>query len=103
MLRTLFAATAAAACLTAAGAAAASADERISLADLDLSRPSHAAIFDARIDRAADALCRDARRPGSRLSDRAFCEVRVRAEVMRQLPGAAREDYAEARRTRLDV
>lgn len=101
MLRTLFAATAATACLTAAGAA--SADERISLADLDLSRPSHVAIFDARIDRAADALCRDARRPGSRLSDRAFCEVRVRAEVMRQLPGPAREDYAEARRTRLDV
>ena len=35
--------------------------------------------------------------------DRAFCEARVRAEVMRQLPGPAHEDYAEACRTRLDV
>lgn len=101
MLRTLFAATAAVACLIAAGAA--SADERISFADLDLSRPTHAAIFDARVERAADALCRDAKRPGSRLSDRAFCEVQVRAEVMRQLPVAAREEYAEARRIRIEV
>lgn len=99
MLRTFL--FAAAASLLAAGAA--SADERISYADLDLSRPNHAAIFDARVDRAADALCRNARRPGSRLSDRAFCEVQVRAEVMRQLPAAAREEYAGARRIRLDV
>lgn len=98
MLRTfLFAAA------TALTAGAASADERISYADLDLSRPTHAAIFDARVDRAADALCRDARRPGSRLSDRAFCKTQVRAEVMRQLPMTAREEYAEARRARIEV
>lgn len=98
MLRTfLFAAAA-----TALTAGAASAQERISLADLDLSRPAHTAIFEARIERAADALCRDARRPGSRLSDRDFCEARVRAEVMRQLPAAARDDYAAARATRIE-
>lgn len=96
-----FSLLAAAAITLAAGTA--SADERISIVDLDLSRPAHAAIFDARIDRAADALCRDARRPGSRLSDRDFCEARVRAEVMRQLPAAAREEYAEARRNRIEV
>lgn len=100
MLRT-FSLLAATVVTLAAGPAAAA--ERISLADLDLSRPAHAAIFDARIDRAADALCRDARRTGSRLSDRAFCEGQVRAEVMRQLPVAAREDYAAARRTRIEV
>ena len=100
MLRTFSLFAAAAVTLT---AGAASADERISLADLDLSRPAHAAIFDARVEQAAEALCRDARRPGSRLSDRAFCEAQVRAEVMRQLPAAAREDYAEARRTRVEV
>ncbi len=99
MLRTfLFAAA-----VTTLTAGAASADERISYADLDLSRPAHAAIFDARVDRAADALCRNARRPGSRLSDRAFCEVQVRDEVLRQLPAAVREDYAEARRARIEV
>ncbi len=60
-----FSLLAAAAITLAAGAA--SAEERISFADLDLSRPAHAAIFDARIDRAADALCRDARRRPGRL------------------------------------
>ena len=100
MFRT-FPLLAAAAVTLAAGSA--SADERISLADLDLSRPAHAAIFDARVERAADALCRDAKRPGSRLSDRAFCEAAVRAEVLRQLPADARQDYAEARRARIEV
>ena len=100
MLRT-FSLLAAAAAALAAGSA--SADERIHLADLDLSRPSHAAIFDARVERASEALCRDAKRPGTRLSDRDFCEAAVRAEVMRQLPAPARQDYAEARRLRIEV
>ncbi|MBU1325678.1 MAG: UrcA family protein [Alphaproteobacteria bacterium] len=84
-----------AALLTAAPALAAD-PLRISLADLDLGTARGAAELDARIDAAAAALCRDARRPGSLLSDRAYCEAGVRAEVMDALPRRARADYVRA-------
>jgi UrcA family protein len=90
-----FLVAAAVALLTAAPAVAAD-PVRIALADLDLGTARGAALLDARIDAAAAALCRDARRPGSRLSDRAWCEAGVRAEVMDRLPNRARADYVRA-------
>lgn len=87
---------AAAAALSLAAPAMAADPLRISLADLDLGTARGAAELDARIDAAADALCRDVRRPGSRLSDRAYCEAGVRAEVMAALPRRAHADYVRA-------
>ncbi len=85
---------AAAAALTLAAPAVAADPLRIALGDLDLGTVQGAAQLDARIDAAADRLCRDARRPGSRISDRTYCEAAVRAEVMDALPTRARADYA---------
>lgn len=75
-------------------AGAAAADVRIAWGDLDLSTAAGASTLDRRIDRA----CRNARRPASRIPDRAFCEARVRETVMDALPDAARQDYARSRR-----
>ncbi|WP_420477836.1 UrcA family protein [Brevundimonas sp. FT23028] len=84
--------------LVLAGAGAASAQEaRISWADLNLSTAAGAAAFDQRVEAAARELCRHARRPGSRLGDRGFCQAAVRREAIRQLPGAAQVDYAASR------
>ena len=83
--------------LAAAGSAAA-ADARIGWSDLNLSTVAGGDAFDQRVEAAARTLCRDARRPGSRLSDRAFCQAAVRREAVRQLPGAAQVDYAASRR-----
>ena len=102
MLRITAAAAAALALLGAAGPVFAS-DARIDVSDLDLSRPAHVAILEARVETAARTLCRDARRPGSRLSDRAFCEAQVRAEVERQLPATARAGNVEARARRVSI
>lgn len=79
-------------------AGAASAQEvRIQWGDLDLSSAAGADAFDARVSAAADRMCRGVKRPGSRLSDRAFCRAAVRNEAVRQLPGAAQVDYALSR------
>lgn len=83
--------------LASAGAASA-ADARVGWGDLNLATVSGADAFDQRVEAAARTLCRDARRPGSRLSDRAFCEAAVRREAVRRLPGAAQIDYAASRR-----
>ena len=83
--------------LATAGAASA-ADARIGWSDLNLASVAGADAFDQRVEAAARTLCRDARRPGSRLNDRAFCEAAVRREAVRQLPGAAQVDYAASRR-----
>lgn len=82
--------------LAAAGSASA-ATARIGWSDLNLATVAGGNAFDQRVEAAARTLCRDARRPGSRLSDRAFCEAAVRREAIRQLPGAARIDYAASR------
>lgn len=82
--------------LAAAGAAVAQ-EARIAWRDLDLSTAAGAAAFDARVAAASDRLCRDARRPGSRLEDGAYCRAAVRAEAVAALPGAARIDYARGR------
>ena len=83
--------------LAAAGSASAQ-EARIAWGDLDLSTSAGAAAFDARVEAASRDLCRSARRPGSRISDRAFCQAAARAEAVRSLPGAARTDYALSRR-----
>lgn len=82
--------------LAAAGSASAQ-EARIQWTDLNLASASGAAAFDQRVDTAARDLCRNARRPGSRLSDRGFCQAAVRREALRQLPGAAQVDYAASR------
>ena len=83
--------------LATAGATSA-ADARIGWSDLNLASAAGADAFDQRVEAAARTLCRDARRPGSRLNDRAFCEAAVRREAVRQLPSAAQVDYAASRR-----
>jgi len=98
MLRTVIPALAATAAVLGSAAPALASDARIIVSGLDLSRPAHAAILEARIEAAARDLCRDARRPGSRLPDRDFCRAQVRAEALRQLPGDSRAEYVQGRR-----
>lgn len=82
--------------LAAAGSASAQ-EARIAWTDLNLTTAAGADAFDARVEAAADTLCRDARRPGSRLADRSFCRAAVQTEALRRLPAAARVDYALGR------
>lgn len=98
-----FASLAAVLIVTAAAGAASAQEARIGWGDLDLSTARGADAFDARVQAAADTLCRDARRPGSRLSDRAYCQAAVRSEAIRQLPGAAKVDYALSRLPYVDA
>lgn len=92
-----FASLAAALTVALAAGSASASEARISWSDLDLATVTGAVAFDARVERAADRLCRGAKRPGSRISDRAFCRAAVRAEAVRQLPGAVQVDYALSR------
>ena len=82
--------------LAAAGTASAQ-DARIAFGDLNLATASGATAFDQRVETTARDLCRTARRPGSRINDRAFCQAAVRREAMRQLPGSVQIDYAASR------
>ena len=88
---------AAALTLTAAAGSASAAEARIQWSDLNMATAAGANTCAARGEAAARKLCRDARRPGSRLSDRAYCQAAVRAEAVRQLPGAVQVDYALSR------
>jgi UrcA family protein len=88
--------TAAAFVLVAAGSASAH-EARIAWGDLNLSTPAGADAFDARVDAASRKMCRDARRPNSRLSDRSFCRAAVQSEALRALPDVAQADYALSR------
>lgn len=89
---------AAALTLSLAAGATSAQEARIPWSDLDLSSAAGADAFDARVAAAASRLCRDARRPGSRISDRASCRAAVRTQAVRQLPGAVQVDYALSRR-----
>jgi UrcA family protein len=89
---------AAAIALSSLGAGVASAQPaHIPFGDLNLSTAAGAAAFDARIDSAAHALCRNATQPASHLNDSARCAAAVRAEAMARLSAASRRDYALAR------
>lgn len=86
--------------IVSAAAGAASAQEaHIGWSDLNLSTAAGADAFDARVEAATRRICLRATRPGSRISDRDFCRVAARNEAVRQLPGAARVDYARSRPT----
>lgn len=91
---------AALAALSSAGAASAQ-EVRIPYGDLDLGSGAGAAAFESRVDRAAQRLCRDARAPGSRISDRTYCLDAARQEAFARLPDAKRAEHARARQ-RLD-
>ena len=80
----------------AAGTASAR-EARVQWGDLDLSSVAGADAFDARVTTAANRACRGVKRPGSRISDRAFCRAAFRDEAVRQLPGAVQVDYALSR------
>ena len=82
--------------LAIAGSAAAG-QARIAWGDLDLSTRAGADAFDARVEVAARRLCRDVRRPGSLISDRAACHAAVRDEAVSLLPDGAQVDYAQTR------
>ncbi len=87
-----FAASAALAVTLLSAGAASAADYRVAYGDLDLGSSAGAARFDLRVGRASRAACAS----GARLAD-ARCRVAFRAETMRLLPEAHREDYARAR------
>lgn len=94
-MKTLSIAALSAALLLSAGAASAQ-DYRIVIRDLDLGSLSGAAQFDARVGEAADRACnRGAPIPNAQ------CRARFRAEAMRLLPAARRDDYARARSSRV--
>lgn len=83
------------AALASAGAAAAQ-DYRIPYGDLDLGSVEGSATFDARVREVAERACR-----GTGPLPDAQCRLRFRAEAMRQLPAARRDDYARARSGRV--
>lgn len=87
---------AAVAALAVAGSASAQ-EARIAWGDLDMSSPVGANTFDARVEGAARKLCRNARRTGSLVSDRAYCRAAVQTEAVRLLPGPVQVDYALSR------
>jgi len=92
-----FTSLAAAIAVTLAAGAASAQDVRIPWGDLDMSSAAGADVFDARVSAAARQMCRGVKRPGSRITDRAFCHATVRSEAVRQLPGAVQVDYALSR------
>lgn len=72
----------------------------VSFADLDLSSPSQAAIFKARIDTAGDALCRAKQRSSEGLlMSLGACVADVHREVNAQLPKQQRKALAFAARS----
>jgi len=87
-----FAAAFIAAAVVASAGSALAQDYRIAFGDLDLGSAQGAAQFDARVSDAA----RDACRRGAPIAD-SQCRGRFRAEAMRLLPPARRDDYARAR------
>lgn len=93
-IATLLAATVfAAGALVTAGAASAEPTARIAYGDLDMSTTAGARTFAARVESTARDFCRDARNPGSRISDSARCQIAIREEAMAQL---ARQSQAQA-------
>lgn len=103
-MKMFFAAALAATALSALAVGSASAQTaRIPFGDLDLSTTAGAAAFDARIDTAAKAMCRNVTRPASRLNDSANCAAAVRAEALAQLSNASQHDYAQARLPRIEA
>ena len=77
---------------------AAEMEARIAVGDLNLSNPAQAAIFKARVDQAADAMCRAKGRITSREMPHGACVSAVRLEVSRQLSTPQRKALQVATR-----
>lgn len=97
MIRLAAASAAAAVAILSAGAASAS-DFRVHIGDLDFATARGAATFDRRIQGVAQTACVS----GSSI-DQARCRADFRAEALRLLPDAHRQDYARARSNRMVV
>ncbi|KQW86367.1 UrcA family protein [Brevundimonas sp. Root1279] len=95
-MKVLYSLAGAALLLAAAGSASAQ-EARIRYGDLDLGTGRGAATFDARVDAAAERLCRHSRRPGSLISDRAYCREATRNVAVDELPRNAQADYARGK------
>jgi UrcA family protein len=64
----------------------------VRISDLDMSRPAHVAIYQARVERAADKLCASV--DGRDLARMAACRKAVHAEADDKLAGAGRVTVA---------
>jgi UrcA family protein len=75
---------------------------RIAYGDLNLANPSQAKLFKARVETAAEGLCRAKLRAGNLDGMTPHgCIVAVRREVERQLPTAQRHNLAIAARSQM--
>ena len=73
-------------------------DARIAFGDLDLASTAGAAAFDARVDQAAERLCRDISFTAGQITNRRSCRAAVRAEALSRLPRLHRVQYVSASR-----
>ena len=72
---------------------------RIAVGDLNLANPAQASLFKARVDAAADQLCRSKARLNPREMPHGFCVAEVRREVSHQLSHNQRKALQVAART----
>ena len=73
---------------------------RIAVSDLNLSSPAQAAVFQARVENAADTLCSAKARENSLNMSFNDCQVSVQREVRRQLSNGQRKALQVAARAR---
>jgi UrcA family protein len=77
---------------------AAEMEARIAVGDLNLSNPAQAAVFKARVDQAAETMCRAKARMNPRDMPHGVCVSAVRMEVSRQLSAPQRKALQVAAR-----
>ncbi len=75
-------------------------EARIAVSDLNLSNPTQAAVFKARVDQAAQTLCRAKVRNNVQNLPYGFCVTTVRNEVDRQLSTSQRKALKFAARAK---
>ena len=73
-------------------------DARIAFGDLDLASTAGATAFDARLDQAAERLCRDVAFTAGQITNRRSCRAAVRAEALSRLPRVRRVEYVRTSR-----
>ena len=76
---------------------------RIAVGDLNLANPAQAAVFKARVDQAADEMCRAKSRMNPRDMPHRVCVTEVRMEVSRQLSSHQRKALQVAARAEKTV
>jgi UrcA family protein len=82
---------------------AAEMEARIAVGDLNLSNPAQAAIFKARVDQAAETMCRAKGRMNPRDMPHGACVSEVQREVARQLSSPQRKALHVAARAEKTV